>query len=289
MPDITKAIKNNSMLSFFVLAFLFTWINWIPQALLSRGIVNYKVPVFITIIAGYGPALSAIIITRLTSGMAGVKNLFGRVIQWRAGLRWYAIVLLLPPAITIAAQLLHQLLGNGSEKLLPFQLLNLGPPGTPVSVQILLLAIVFIIGFDGFGEELGWRGFALPRLLEKYSALTASLVLGAIWAIWHLPYAMTVGTSMSEHHFLYFVPGIIASSILSTWIYNNTNGSILMVILFHATGNLSYMVLPVFFHGVGSVGILTTVIQWVIVIAVLLVEGPKYLSRSRLKKDISSG
>ena len=287
MPAIKKVIQNYPLWSFFILAFLFTWLNWVPQALTSRGVINYKIPTFAPIIAGYGPALSAIIITALTSGMTGIKKLFRRVVQWRVGLKWYSVVLLLPAAIIMAALVLHQLLRIDSDEVAPHQLLNLGSPGTPVFIQILILSIVFIIGFDGFGEELGWRGFALPGLLKKYSALTASLVLGTIWAVWHLPYAMTVGTSMSEHPFLYFVPGIIASSILSTWIYNNTNGSILMVILFHATGNLCYVVLPVFFPGVSSAGSLTTIIQWLVVLIVILVEGPKYLSRnSQLKKDV---
>ena len=283
-----QIVKNNPLLVFFTLAYLFTWSNWIPQALISRGMIHAKVPGLLIIIAGYGPAFSAIIVTSLVSGRTGIRKLFSKLLLWRSGIKWYAVVLLLPAVIATAGLALQQLLGYGSAELSKHQLLNLGPPGSSVFVQILLLAFVFIIGFDGFGEEFGWRGFALPRMLEKYSALMASLVLGVLWAFWHLPYAMTLGTSMSEHPFYYFIPGIVASSILTTWIYNNTKGSILMAILFHATGNLSYMVLPVFFPGIDTAGIFISVVQWAVVIVILFIEGPQYLSRGkRPKKNIA--
>jgi hypothetical protein len=93
---------------------------------------------------------------------------------------------------------------------------------------------------------------------------------------------------MSEHPFYYFIPGIIASSILTTWIFNNTKGSILMAILFHATGNLSYMVLPLFFPGIDTAGIFISVVQWAVVIVIVFIEGPQYLSRGeRPKKNIA--
>ena len=93
---------------------------------------------------------------------------------------------------------------------------------------------------------------------------------------------------MSEHAFYYFVPGIIASSVLTTWIFNNTQGSILMVILFHAAGNLSYMVLPFFFPGISDAGIFIFLMQWVVVIVVVLVEGPRCLSKRNQRLAITA-
>ena len=113
MNPLSKLVKNNPLLAFFTLAFLFTWSNWIPQALHVRGITDFKVPGFMTIIAGYGPAISAIMITVFVSGNVGINKLFRRLVQWRTGIKWYAVVLLLPPAIVLSGLVLQNVLGYG--------------------------------------------------------------------------------------------------------------------------------------------------------------------------------
>lgn len=143
-----------------------------------------------------------------------------------------------------------------------------------------MLSIMFLLGFDGLGEELGWRGFALPTLLVKYKALVASIILCFFWAIWHLPYALTLNSPMSRQPFYSFIPGMLVSSILFTWIFNNTKGSILLAILFHAANNITYNVLPKLFPEVHTAGIWNTIVPCLVALLVIFYFGPTHLSKN---------
>jgi membrane protease YdiL (CAAX protease family) len=120
-----------------------------------------------------------------------------------------------------------------------------GPPETPLWQKLLILFLVFTLGFDGLGEEIGWRGFALPKLLESRSPLAASLILGGLWAVWHFPYALTEGTFLSEVPLHWFFINLLAVSVIYTWIFINTNGSLLLPLLFHAAGNTTSNLFPI--------------------------------------------
>jgi len=236
--------KKYALLFFFSLAYLFTWSNWLPQALTSRGIAAIQVPGFVTLFAGYGPALAAIIVASLAYGRAGLRELFGRLSKWRVGLQWYLIALFLPVVVTLLATTINKWTGGTTPDFaaagFPF-----GPTDLPLWQKIIILFLVFTLGFDGFGEELGWRGFALPRLLEKRSPLVASLILGALWAVWHFPYALTEGTGLSGIPLHWFLIGLLALSIIYTWIFKNTNGSLLLPLLYHAASNTTANLLPI--------------------------------------------
>jgi membrane protease YdiL (CAAX protease family) len=237
-------MKKYALVIFFALAYAFTWSNWLPQALASRGIASLQVPGFVTLLAGYGPALAAILVVSLIYGRAGLRELFSRLVRWRAGLQWYLIALFLPALVTLFALTLNSWTGGTapdfSTAAYPF-----GPPETPLWQKLLVLFLVFILGFDGLGEELGWRGFALPKLLEKYSPLVASLILGALWAVWHFPYALTAGTFLSGVPLHWFFINLLALSVVYTWIFINTNGSLLLPLLFHAAGNTTGNLFPI--------------------------------------------
>lgn len=236
-------LKKYSIPLFFLLAFLFTWSNWLPHALASRGIPAYEPPGFIVLLAGYGPALAAIIVTLLTSGGPGLKELFGRLARWRVGIHWYLLVLFLPAAVILVSIGLNALTGGPapdfSNESFPF-----GPPDTPLALKIGMLFLVFTLGFDGLGEELGWRGFALPKLKQNQSALVSSVILGVLWAVWHFPFALTEGTMLNSVSLPVFVLNLVAQAIIYTWIFNNTRGSLLLPLLFHAAGNTTANLLP---------------------------------------------
>lgn len=237
-------IKKYALAIFFFLAYLFTWSNWLPQALASRGIISVQVPGIITLLAGYGPALAAIIVALLTYGPQGLRELFSRLLRWRVSFQWYLVALFLPALITVLALSINRLTGGASPDFsaaaFPF-----GPPETPLWQKILILFLIFTLGFDGLGEELGWRGFALPKLLETRSALVSSLILGALWAVWHFPYALTEGTFLASVPLHWFLINLLAVSIIYTWFFINTNGSLLPVLLFHAAGNITSNLLPI--------------------------------------------
>jgi len=203
-----------------------------------------EVPGFLTILSGYGPALAAIIIASLAYGRQGLRELFGRFLRWRVGIQWYLIALLMPAFVILLAISMNKWTGGSSPDFsvagFPF-----GPAETPLWQKIIILFLLFTLGFDGLGEEIGWRGFALPKLLESRSALTSSLILGALWAVWHFPYALTRGTFLSEVPLHWFFINLLALSVIYTWIFNNTNGSLLPVLLFHAAGNTTSNLLPI--------------------------------------------
>jgi membrane protease YdiL (CAAX protease family) len=230
-------VKRYPLVFFFALAFLFTWAYWLPQAAADRGLLDIQVPGFVALIAGYGPALAAILIAGLAQGRQGLRQLFASLARWRVGLRWYLAALLIPPAIQFGALGLHLILSGEPLRTTGTAQLPFGPEGLPLWGQGLMLFVIFVLGFDGLGEELGWRGYALPRLQDRRSALVSSLILGFFWALWHLPYRLSAGSALEDIPFLLFLLNLLAQSILYTWLYNNTRGSTLLAILFHAAGN----------------------------------------------------
>jgi membrane protease YdiL (CAAX protease family) len=265
---------------FFLLAFIFTWSNWIPQALVSRGYLQIGVPKFLAFVAGYGPALAAIITIAIFNGAAGLKNFFRRLVLWKVSIVWYMVALLLPSAMSLTAFSLHMIFDSNAVSAFTLQSLQNTLSQSTFWNDFLMLSIMFMLGFDGLGEELGWRGFALPILLINYKALVASIILGFFWALWHLPYALTLNSAMSGQSFYSFIPGILASSILFTWIFNNTKGSILLSILFHAANNINYNLLPKLFPEVHTAGIWNTIIPWFVVLLVIIYFGPSHLSKN---------
>lgn len=272
MRSFRQLLSRYSLFFFFSLAFLFTWANWVTQVLSERGIIETTVPGFVVIIAGYGPALAAILVTGITRGRDGLRWLFSSLFRWRVGLRWYLAALLIPPAIHIGALLLHLLFSSAPLLIDNTVALPFAADGLSLWGQAGMLFAIFMLGFDGLGEELGWRGFALPRLQEKRSALVSSLILGFFWALWHLPYMLSAGSALADRPLPLFFLNVIGISIVYTWLYNNTRGSTLLAILFHAAGNttgtLLAGLLPAFNHP--QVYIFSTVINWLAAIVLLL-------------------
>lgn len=271
--------RRHPLFCFFTLAFMLTWANWVPRALVSHGLIDATVPDFMTLIAGYGPAFAAILLSGIISGRAGLLRLGQRLCRWRVDIRWYAVALFLPAAQPLAAWGLHLLFGGDVHTPIEVPTIQFGPPGASILLKTLLLVLMFTLGFDGLGEELGWRGFALPHLLARFSALSASVLLGAIWALWHLPYALTAGSAMADRPLYEHLLSIVASSVLFTWLFNNTGGSVLLAVLFHAAGNVTFNVLPVLIPGVYASGIWGEIVRWTVVGTVVVIAGPRHLSR----------
>jgi membrane protease YdiL (CAAX protease family) len=204
--------RKHPLIAFFVLAYLLTW--WIYPLLRFSPLLG--------IFGLFGPALAAIIMAAVTGGKSGVKALLSRVVRWRVGLPWYIIALGLPTVLSIATAGLGYLLGAST------------------SIQVGALTVLELVLFVlVVGEELGWRGYALPLLLEKRSAVTASLILGVLWGLWHLPTFLVPGTPQYGLPLTAFVLLTIEYSILMTWVFLHTLGSVLIATLFHGAINLS--------------------------------------------------
>jgi uncharacterized protein len=175
-----------------------------------------------------GPTLAAFVMTGATEGRVGVRRLLHRIVLWRVGLRWYLFALIGVPVVMALGTLI---LPGGVASLLA-----LGP-GFVLS-YLGLFVFVFIIG-GPLGEEPGWRGFALPRLQSLHGPLVGSLILGILWGLWHLPLFWTPWNTLTTFNVVVFVLATICLTIIYTWVFNNTKGSLLIVILLHASFNVA--------------------------------------------------
>ena len=227
-------LARHPLTAFFVMAYAFSWLVELPVVLSETGIglLPYTLPqpVIALAIAGatfVGPTVSAFIMTGLTEGRTGIRRLLRRYVQWRVGIQWYLFVLLAIPAI----ELLGAIVVPGA--LASYQPLTL----TMVLAYPLAFASTFLLG-GPLGEEPGWRGFALPRLQRRNGPLVGSLILGVLWALWHLPLFWSgVWTPPTIPNILMFIVMITALTIIMTWVFNHANGSLLITMLMHASFN----------------------------------------------------
>jgi membrane protease YdiL (CAAX protease family) len=176
------------------------------------------------------PAVAALLAAMLTGGRAAVTELLRRLARWRVRWTWYLVVLAGPAAFALAVAGVYVLLGGAWS--------DARPPAFTTSLPSLALFLVVLTLTDGVGEELGWRGFALPRMLRRFSALAASLLLGVLWAGWHLPLLWTEGSALDGTPIWLLFVELPATSVLFTWIFLRTRGSVLLAALLHGSTNL---------------------------------------------------
>jgi membrane protease YdiL (CAAX protease family) len=270
---------SNQIYHFFILAFLFSWILWLPGLLMTFDIIRpnqtlSNINNALKWVAGIGPSLAALILISRDKGKIGIKNLFRRVFMYKLGF-WYLPLLLLLPCILIFAHFLNFLIFNASFP-------KTGPLSEPWWIPVLFL-VFFVMQFS---EELGWRGYALDRLQKKWNAVFSSILLGMIWAIWHVPMFMINGYAQHDYHlpFEQFIITLVLLSIIITWIQNNSKGSLIPAFTIHALINLSGDMLPLIEKNTETQGnytawILTNILLGLITIVIVIVWGYKKLVR----------
>jgi membrane protease YdiL (CAAX protease family) len=275
-------LRRHSLVIGILLMFLLTW----PIDLSNAGVLNFQVPFAVYILLGWGFIFASLIMTGLTLGKDAVLTLLKRYLIWRVDWKWYLVAFFLIPAVSFLAILLNAATTKTPidfSTVLAYEIF--GP-----SANLVLLIVPFFL-FDAIanGEEMGWRGYVLPRLQAKYSALTASLILSVIWAFWHIPKFVTNWNTVT---FLWFTVDVIAKAILLTWMYNNTRGSLLLVTLFHASFNTAGVLLPIANNLTDSnmnmraiIGILEIVVAGVVV----FYAGAERLSRTQPKQVQPTG
>lgn len=261
-------IRNHQLLSFFVLSYAIQY-----GAVYASMWFDIPFFGFIWFLSVANPTISALIVSAVIGGMPEVKRLLQGFTHWNVGARWYfgALMLLLLP---LSVALIYQLLGNQTPGL-----------AAGATVSTLLNQFIFTFFSAPLLEEAGWRGFALPRLQGKFNALVSSLILGVIWACWHIPLWFHPETSNR----IPFVPFVLLNVTLATfmtWLYNNTKGSLVIAILAHfsfnlvgafVTGTLGLMPMSTFLKfGVPGLSVLF--------IWVLVYFGPRYLSRKPVEE-----
>ena len=235
---IRSRIRDRPVFAFFVVTYILSWAAWSPLvfsdwwATLSPLLVaEEQRTVVLIVVGGFGPLVAAGLVT-WTLGDS-VRNWARGVFRWRVPLRYWIFAFLFPAVAVFFASALHILVFDGAFE----------PESTEVLVLYPVLFVqVFLIG--GGNEELGWRGFALPRLQERYSDLAASLVIGVVWFGWHLPLFLVSGSSQVGVPVYYYGVAVVALSVVFTWLYNQTDGSVLLTMVLHAsvnTGGILYL------------------------------------------------
>jgi uncharacterized protein len=226
----TGATRFWPLASFVALAYAVSW-GWAFPFVAAGDVIEKGVGWPTNFPALLGPALAAFVVTAAVWGRAGVRDLLARMARWRMPLRWWAATLsplaFLAVALAVAAATGKLPGGSGFGRYSGFPAIGV----VPVAVVAILIT---------FGEETGWRGFALPLLQRRYGALAAALLITPIWALWHLPYFFTVSTyrGFAPVGYVGFVFSLACGSIVLTWLYNGTGGSILACAIWHGLYNI---------------------------------------------------
>jgi membrane protease YdiL (CAAX protease family) len=249
--SIKALLARHPLVSFFGMAYALSWTTWMPLVLSQdgAGLLSYGWPLglyaHVAIASFVGPFLSAFIMKGIIEGREGVGRLVRRIVLWRVGFGWYLFAFIGIPAIMVLSMIFlpgvfASFQGLAIVIFLPFQ----GPaPLSPLSL-LALFVIVFFLG-GPLGEEPGWRGFALPRLQRRYGPLVGSLILAPLWAFWHLPVFWVPAWNYPPTilNIVMFVIASIALTIVLTWVFNNTKGSVFIAVLVHATFDLYLAIL----------------------------------------------
>ncbi|WP_247232892.1 type II CAAX endopeptidase family protein [Telluribacter sp. SYSU D00476] len=241
------------LLSYFGLAYAISWLVWLPLYGPALGLTSLPTVPFHHALGGLGPLLAALLITFWYARKRGVAQLLAQCTQLRP-VGYLAVALLSPFVLAIIAAVMAYFL-NGTAIQLDGLLRTREFPEFN-----LLSFFVYNLIFFGFGEEVGWRGFALPRLQSRMNALTASIVLTVFWALWHLPlFLYRPGyTSMDVVGAVGWGVSLLTGSILLTWLYNSSRGSVLVCAVFHSTVDIAFTADMADQHIVGYMGFLIT-------------------------------
>jgi membrane protease YdiL (CAAX protease family) len=245
---------------FFFYTIALSWLGFALAAAVPKfGSAIFTFAIFM-------PALVAIWLTGTTRGAAGLQALFARVFEWRVGLQWYVFAIGYMLAIRLAAAAIQRI-ATGT-----------WPHFGHQSWLLIALAIAISIPVQA-GEEIGWRGYALPRLGAKFGYGTGSAILGVLWALWHLPvFFMLPGNGNYGQSFPLFFVGVVPLSIAMGWLFVHTKGSVLLAMLMHAAVNNTHDIVQSGYAAVGPLSLNTTLVAW-LTIALLWVGAVYFIIR----------
>ena len=221
------------LLIFFALTFVWSWTCWLLAPVVQPASTSAASTLFF--LGGFGPSLAAVVVVGVANGRAGLRAWLSRCLHWRGQAGWITLAFLSPFAVLALAATLHMALGGSV-------------PPSPASGHIGMLMgnlfLVFLVGGPP-GEEFGWRGYALPAIQQRLGWRSASLVLGVIWGVWHLPLFFIAGTAQGNGSIPVFFVLIVATSVFYTWLYQRSAGSVLPVLALHTASNSWPSVIPI--------------------------------------------
>jgi len=257
--------------AYFILTYAISWLAWGAMIIfqLPGGSVDPNLPapplggLLLLALGAFAPSIVGVFMTWRTGGQAGLRDLWKRCTRFGLG-RWPYLVIFLLPFLLSGARIAVQLLRGGSLSL-----------PAPLAQPVLLVGFtVQIFLFGPLSEELGWRGFALDRLLARRGSLWASLILGAVHALWHLPLFFVPGTIQQLWgapllNWSLFALGTIGGAIIFTWLHETSGGSVWAAILYHMTSNYALSLVWMSFDG-GAIDRLVIALTSLVLAAVLV-------------------
>jgi CAAX protease family protein len=239
--SLKRLLQRHPLFFYFLMAYVISWVVFIPYVLAEWDILQGDYILFY-ILHTFGPALAAIAMTAIIAGRTGLHELRQRIRQWRAPWQWYLFILLGIPVLLLLGIILQPGALAGFHDLSPILL---------VSYPFAFVATFF--GGGALGEEIGWRGFALPRMQKQHGPLWGTLLLGLLWSCWHLSDFLTASKGGGQEtgwttfllNFPVFTLAVLSLAVILTWIYNHTGGSIFTAILAHTSVNvLEVLLIP---------------------------------------------
>src|SRR5882762_9113096 len=258
-PDV-KPGGRGPLVKFFVLTYALMWACFITVAV--TGIPVYAPLGGVLVLLGTcAPSLVALWLTSRAEGDSGVRALLGGVLRWRVPARWYLFALAYLPAIKLTAALVHRVTTGawprfGDEPW--YLILPAIAASTPVQA----------------GEEIGWRGYALPRLAARFGLGRASILLGLMWGSWHLPQFFIPEADTYGQSFVVYVLQVTALSVAMAWLYAHSNGSLLLVMLLHAAANNAKDIVPSALPGgTNTFGLSASLVAWLTVTLLWICAG----------------
>lgn len=261
--------SQSALISFFIMTFAVSWLVQLPRVLADNQLA--ELPLWLAALsnlAPFGPFLAAFWLTYRAGGREAVKKLWKRGWDFSFEKKWLGIVLLIPVVTAGLTVLAIYLLGFD----IPWENQPL-----PLAFAVPVLIIIFLT--QALPEEYGWRGFALDRLQSRWNALTASLALGFLWGLWHLPLHFMSGTTQEVIPVAEFILKQMVGAIFYTWVYNNTNRNVFLAILLHALWNVFGGLIP---YWVTSEGRWVNFgVELLIAAALVFIYGARTLAKDR--------
>jgi len=224
-PSRPRPRVDRPLVAFFIVAYLLPWTVWGSRIAEEHGWTTWHLPGGIALWTLMPVTLTTV---ALTGGRAGLADLGRRLVRWRVPGRWWAVAVALPLALAAAAAALGAALAGTAHL------------GETLSLPASLTYLAYGVGLFLLTEEAAWRGVALPRLMSRHSALAASVILGVVWACWHLPTFLLASESDSAIPFWGFAVLTVATSVITAWLYVGSGGSVLLCAVWHATVDAAY-------------------------------------------------
>jgi CAAX protease family protein len=264
--------------AFFALTYAISWTCFIGAFAMMRDAApagRMTVPVAILALLGtFAPSIVAISLTARSEGVTGIRSLLERIMTWRVGVRWYVFAVSYLAIVKLCVALIHRVAAGS------------WPRFGDEPWYLLAIATVFSTPVQA-GEEIGWRGYALPRMAAGLGLGPASLLLGLVWAIWHLPLFFVPGVDKYGQSFLIYLLQVTAISVPIAWLYARTNGSLLLVMLMHSAINQTRNIVPSAVPGSAPPLSMSTYLPAWLTVTLLWIAAAYFLVRMRNVRDVN--